>query len=384
MQQRSFLYATRWMACFFLAITMLEACGGNSTPTSIQPTLVVNKTATYDVQSIFKLEAGNQQFSGTVLLVEKGHVLIRRAYGLADAAHGIFNQPETKFRINRLSRQFTAMAILKLQQQGRLHIQDTLCSYLASCPSSWQAITIEQALELTAGIPNYTATSDYTQRSAILTTPTDYVARLQNLPLDFKPGTRIGMNSSAYIVLGAIIEKVTGDTYAHVLQRTVLDPLGLKHTGYDLNTQPVAERAVGSNGLTTGDAVDVSELYADQGLYSTIDDLYRWDQELINPPPADKLLVDELMPHKDYCKIFQCGTRFKPGSASLGFGLTSSLSTANRTVIGYRQSFGGFAVLNQIYPQEKVMFIALSNKEQGLDFLDANTVEQVLFPNSNN
>src|SRR5260370_8120660 len=154
--------------------------------------------------------AQHQVFSGTVLIGQNGKILLDKGYGWADQGKRMPNQPGTRFRIGSVTKQFTAMAILLLQEQGRLHVQDPICEYIRGCPATWRTITIQHLLTHTSGIPDYVTTFPLQQPAS----PAQLVAPFESKPLDFAPGATFTYSSSGYAILASIIDKVSGESYS--------------------------------------------------------------------------------------------------------------------------------------------------------------------------
>jgi len=173
------------------------------------------------------------RFSGSVLLARDGQPIVSRGYGLANIENDVSNTPQTVFRLGSVTKQFTAMAILLLQERGKLSVNDPICKYLADCPQTWQPITIKNLLTHTAGIPNYTDFPDFTKTAAAETTTAELITRFRDKPLQFALGEKFAYSNSGYYLLGAIIERVSGKSYPDFLQENIFAPLGMKHTGYD-------------------------------------------------------------------------------------------------------------------------------------------------------
>ncbi|MGH2498428.1 MAG: serine hydrolase domain-containing protein, partial [Ktedonobacteraceae bacterium] len=182
--------------------------------------------------------------SGSVLVAQNG-MLFAKGYGLADKDAGIANTPQTRFRIGSLTKQFTAMAILILQERGKLHVTDHLCLYIADCPTDWQPITIAHLLTHTSGIPDYTDLPDFAPTWTQPTTPEELISRFKNLPLEFTPGSRFRYSNSGFILLGYIIERVSGESYATFLQDNIFSPLKMKNSGYDVAYPALPQHATG-------------------------------------------------------------------------------------------------------------------------------------------
>ena len=219
-------------------------------------------------------------YSGSVLVARRGEILLRHGYGLANRTSR--NTATTKFRIASLTKQFTAVLILRLQEQGKLSIDDRICSYLEFCAPQWAPITIRQLLSHSSGIPDYTEFLDFDRRQATPTTREELIARFRNEPLTSTPGSVYKYSNSGYILLGQILEYITGMPYADIIKNELCIPLGLNDTDYDHSTagaDPSLSFGLYAMGIPA-DPIDASTLDSAGGLYSTIDDLYRWDRAL--------------------------------------------------------------------------------------------------------
>ena len=234
----------------------------------------------------------NGEFNGSVLVVENGKVIFKKGYGLANMEWNIPNTPDTKFRLGSLTKQFTAMLIMQLVEQGKLKLEGKITDYLADYPkAAGDKITIHHLLTHTSGIPNYTSFPSFNEKlSRNRYKPADFIKQFSDLPLEFEPGSTYAYSNSGYFVLGAIIEKVTGKTYEKVLQANIFTPLQMNNTGYDMSFKILPKRATGYDkwNLEYENApyIDMSIPYAAGSLYSTVEDLALWDQALY----SDKLL----------------------------------------------------------------------------------------------
>lgn len=227
--------------------------------------------------------AENNYFNGAVLVGNKTEILLNESYGWSSFQYKIPNVVTTKFRIGSLTKAFTAMAILKLHEQGRLNIDETILKIFPEYPC-WEAITIHHLLSNRSGIPNFTSFPDYWVKTMRL--PNDIykiLDSIKDLPLEFGPGEDMSYSNSGYLLLTAIIEKVSGVSYAKYLQESILDPLDLKNTGVDNGRTIVESLATGhtvwEKAIHT-DFIDMSFPQGAYGMYSTIEDLYNWVQTL--------------------------------------------------------------------------------------------------------
>ena len=210
-------------------------------------------------------------FSGAILITRGNQVLLAQASGLADEKHGTPVRLTTRFDIASLTKQFTAMAILMLEHRGKLRLSDRICRYVAHCPAAWAPVTLTELLTHTAGIPEY-----------IGPPPATYVdhnlALFRNLPLTFTPGTAWGYSNDGYILLGVVVEKVSGMTYEAFLQKNIFGPLRMRNTGYDHGHQGVAVGYASAGQLA--DEGDMRFFFSAGSLYSTVEDLHLWERAL--------------------------------------------------------------------------------------------------------
>ena len=192
--------------------------------------------------------AHGHHFSGSALVSRDGRVLYQGAYGWADSARRIPNRTTTRFRIGSVSKAFTAMAILQLQDEGRLKVTDLVCALIDRCPAAWRAITVQELLDHSSGIPDYENLRSYPRLSRLHLAPEQLVDLVRHLPLEFAPGSRWRYTNSGYAILGLIIERATGHPLADYLKTHIFSPLGLRATSYDVNNPPVATHATGYAG----------------------------------------------------------------------------------------------------------------------------------------
>ncbi|KAA9357139.1 serine hydrolase [Larkinella humicola] len=244
------------------------------------------------IEELMRQYVENRQFNGTVLVAENGKVIMKKGYGLANMEWNIPNTPDTKFRLGSVTKQFTAFLIMQLVDQGKLKVSEKITTYLPDYPkATGDKITVHHLLTHTSGIPNYTNFPRFFETmSRDPYAPEAFVKKFSDLPLDFEPGSKFSYSNSGYFLLGVLIEKVTGKPYATVLQEGILTPAKLKDTGYDLPGPILPKRAAAyekrGGGYVNAPYLDMTIPYAAGSLYSTVEDLYRWDQLLY----TDKLL----------------------------------------------------------------------------------------------
>jgi D-alanyl-D-alanine carboxypeptidase len=285
-------------------------------------------------------------FRGTVLVARDGQPIFRKAYGNANDEWDIANTPETKFRIGSITKQFTAVAILQFVEQGKLKLDDPISKHYAA-PATWEKITIHHLLNHTSGIPSYTGLPGFmAKRSVEKMTPVEIVKLTQDMPLEFAPGEKFKYNNTGYVLLGHLVEKLAGKDYGDYITATLFQPLGMKDSGYDSATKIIKRRASGysPNGDNTA-YLDMSLPHAAGALYSTVDDLLKWDLAL----HGGKLLKPE---------SYKLMTT--PGKSDYGYGLVIR-ETAGRTSINHGGGINGFNTHLIHFPAQGVVGIALAN-----------------------
>jgi len=298
---------------------------------------------------------GRHQFRGSVLVARGDSIVLDKGYDTganADSAH-------TRYRIGSLTKQFTALAVLKLQEQGRLRVTDRVCVHLPECPPAWRQVTIAQLLTHTSGIPDYTTLSDYAAVSTTTRTPDQLMALFRDKPLQFRPGSQWKYSNSGYALLGYVIERTARMSYASFLQREILDPLGLTETGYDTDRPDPVTHAIGYADWTHPAAyLDMSIPYAAGALYSTTTDLYRWDRFLLTDSPR-------IVTPATLAQLFTPRVSIDPHATKAsryGYGWFIDGSPAN-PIYDHDGDINGFVSLNQIQPRGQLAIAILSNLE---------------------
>jgi CubicO group peptidase (beta-lactamase class C family) len=224
-----------------------------------------------------------QNFSGAILVAHQGRVLMK-AYGFANAEWSVPNTPQTKFEIGSLTKQFTAAAILKLVQDGKLRFEAPVSEYLSNVPAAWSPITIHQLLTHTSGIPNTSNLSDYAQGLDHTYSPEELIRLVKNRPLEYEPGTKWKYSNTDYYLLGYLIEQVSGESYEQYLEHHLFGPVAMRDSGYNSYTRIITRRACvysrEGGQLQNASRADPSIPYAAGAVFSTVEDLLKWDEAL--------------------------------------------------------------------------------------------------------
>lgn len=289
------------------------------------------------------------RFSGAVLIAREGRVLVSKGYGMANLEDETPNTPQTKFRLGSITKQFTATAIVMLQEQGKLNVQDSICKYVADCPAAWQPVTVHHLLAHTGGVPNFTSFPDYPKTMMQATTVDALIGRFKDKPLDFQPGEKWSYSNSGYVLLGHVIEKASGKSYEAFLQDHLFTPLGMTDTGYDHSAKILPHRAAGyephGGGLANASYLDMTIPYSAGALYSTVEDLYRWDQALYTEKVISKKSLDLM---------------FTPVKNNYGYGWGSDSQYGLKRV-AHGGGINGFVTFIARYPEVKAVVVVLCN-----------------------
>ena len=296
-------------------------------------------------------------FNGTALVSDGGNVMFKKGYGFADFEWKIPNTPDTKFRIGSITKQFTATVIMQLVEEKKLSLDATLSSVLPYYRAdTGSKITVQHLLTHTSGIPSYTGLPNFMRD--VSRNPygvREFVEKYCSGNLEFEPGSRFLYNNSGYFLLGAIIEAVTNKPYAEVLRERVFDPLGMAASGYDLSAPILEKRAHGYErgpaGIRNAAYLDMGLPYAAGSLYSTVEDLYIWDQALF----GEKVLSSKAKERM-----------FTPGLGNYGFGWliqkrSIGVDRAERLTIGHDGGINGFSTRITRLPEDHHLVVLFNN-----------------------
>lgn len=300
-------------------------------------------------------------FDGSVLVAQNGQVILSKGYGFADRENKIPNTPQTKFRLGCVTKQFTAMAILLLQEQGKLNVEDKLCNYITDCPGIFQDITIRHLLSNSSGIPNTTSWSK----------PGNEMLSSSNA-LYYEPGEGFLYTDVGFNFAGRIIESVSGQSYGSYLQQNIFDPLHMSNTGVDDHQQ--TDLAMGYLNAEQDTVVSpLNGLFAEGNLYSTVEDLYLWDQALY---------TDQLLPQSSLKAMFTSQVAVPDGKYYGGegwsYGLGWFISPEGPVYAIHGGMYPGYRTEIRRYIDDKITIILLTNHEAVLLHPTADAIAEAL------
>jgi CubicO group peptidase (beta-lactamase class C family) len=225
--------------------------------------------------------AAENRFMGGVLVARGDAVLFRQVYGPANVAEGRPLELGARFRLASVSKQFTAAAILRLQDQGRLTTEDPLCKWINPCRDDWRVIRLKHLLSHTSGVPDLMARPGWGVRRVTPATVEELTADSMVYPLQFIPGSKVRYDNAAFNLLGDVVQRASGKPFATFLQDEFFDPLGMTDTGLGEDADGLAMGYANfPSGLAPQPQANVSIVFAAGALYSTLDDMLVWERAL--------------------------------------------------------------------------------------------------------
>jgi CubicO group peptidase (beta-lactamase class C family) len=317
------------------------------------------------------------KFNGSILIAREGKVLVSKGYGMANFELDAPNTPQTKFRLGSITKPFTAMAIMILQERGKLSVQDSICKYLADCPAAWQQITIHHLLSHTSGLAKHDKAGDYLKTAMMPMTVMQLIDSFKNKPADFKPGEKFDYNNNGYILLGYVIEKVSGQSYEVFLKENIFAPLGMMDTGYDSHDPIIKNRAAGyvrdseriGGNLYNAAYTDISQQLSAGGLYSTTGDLLRLDQALYDGKILSRKSLDAMF-------TIAIGTYGPAPNYGYGWFVNKQF---NHRALSHPGGVPGFTSILTRFPQDKVLIVLLGNLENSQVIRASNDLAAIIF-----
>lgn len=291
-------------------------------------------------QKVMQPYVDARRFMGSVLVASKGKIIFSNGYGMADLEWSIPNSPTTRFNIASMTKQFTAAAILLLEDRGKLKTSDLVKKYLPDAPASWDKITIYHLLTHTSGISDDAAKYQPGPPELLLFTYE---------PLNFQPGERWSYQNLGYIVLGYLIERIAGQSYENFVQENLFKPLGMNDSGLFTYVTVIPRRASGywpgRNGIENAERPDFRLNFSSGSLYSTTGDLLRWEEGLFGGKLLSATSLHKMItPFKD---DYACGLYVRRVNGHL--------------MIEHDGNNIGFNSHMIYYPEESIAVIVLAN-----------------------
>lgn len=312
--------------------------------------------------------ADNRQFTGMVLVARGDEILFRQVYGKANYELSIPFALDTPMRLASVSKQFTGVAILKLQDEGKLSVDDYVCQWIDDCPPRWANVRIRHLVTHTSGIPDLMAQANWGLVRTTPHTPEELLQNAKRYGLQFEPGSKVRYNNVGFNVAAYIVAKASGMSYETYLQKALFQPLGMTKTGSDIHAN-TPDLAMGyglfPQGLTAQPNANVSIIPGAGALYSTMDDMLVWNQALHGGHILSAEAYAEFI--RDHAPEDTPNERGGRPHRAYGFGIFAN-SLGERTnqpfpemQIYHTGSWSGFRNLVTYEPTQKITVVVLSN-----------------------
>lgn len=325
--------------------------------TAAQPALTSDENLAKAINETLTQAYKSNEPGAAVIVVKNGKVVFRKGYGMANLELGVPVEPDMVFRLGSITKQFTAVAILMLAEQGKLSLADEITKFLPDYPTKGHKITVEHLLTHTSGIKSYTSMPEWLALWRRDTTVKELIDLFKDQPMDFAPGEKWSYNNSGYFLLGAIIEKASGQIYQDFVEKNLFAPLGMKHSYYD-NTSRIIPRRVtgyskGSEGYRNAAYLSMFQPFAAGSLISSVDDLALWDAALY---------TDNLVKQESLKRAWTSSLLNNKRPAHYGYGWALS-SYQDRALIEHGGGINGFATYAVRVPEERTYVAILTNRD---------------------
>ncbi|MBL7906232.1 MAG: serine hydrolase [Bacteroidales bacterium] len=291
-----------------------------------------------------------------LLIAEKGKVVYRKAFGMADLELNVPMKPEMVFEIGSMTKQMTAVAVLMLMEEGKLSLQDEITKYIPDYPVQGHKITIHHLLTHTSGIKSYTSMQEWQPLWRNDMTPEEMIDLFKNQPMDFAPGEHYLYNNSAYFMLGYIIEKASGMSYGKFLKERIFEPLKMNNSYYGNHEQIIPARASGyqkKEDFVNAEYLSLTQPYAAGSVMSNVDDLLTWQMAV-----RDNKLVK-----KETIQLAFTDYRLNDGKP-IHYGYGWGLNEINGSpTIEHSGGIFGYTTNGIWLPEEDVYVVMLTNRD---------------------
>lgn len=260
-----------------------------------QPSSVASTAAEFD--KIISEQFKPNETGCVALVAEKGNIIYKKAFGMASIELDVPMKSDMVFRLGSISKQFTAICILQLMEKGKLNLQDKITTHVPSYPPHGAKITIEHLLTHTSGIVNITAMKSFSDIKRKDLKTEEIIDFFKNEPLEFEPGSKWSYSNSGYILLGYIVEKVSGLPYGQYLEENIFKPCEMTSSSLDNDTKIIKNRAAGyaknDKEIINAQYISMTIPHGAGGIVSTVEDLYRWNRALVSYKLVTKVTLEK-------------------------------------------------------------------------------------------
>ncbi len=310
-----------------------------------------------EIEAIFNQAYPAHLPGATVLIAEDDKIIYRKAFGMANLELDVKMKPENVLGLASITKQFTSVSILILMEQGKLSLQDPLSKFIPDFPRG-NEITLHHLLNHTSGIKDYSRIPELRDTRLDLT-PEEIINSVKNLPFEFNPNEKHEYSNSGYVLLGYIIEKVSGMSYGDFIQKNIFDKLAMKNSYYADSEKIIPNRANGYQ-LYEGDSKNAEYMsttipYADGSLMSTVDDMFLWSKAIQN---------NTLISEKSKRMAFANHSLTNGKLTNYGYGWFIN-KLAGMTSLEHTGGMEGFTTSGIFVPGKNIYAIVLTNRNDG-------------------
>ncbi len=338
----------RYAACPVLAVLALLALGP-------LPARGADDALAAKIDAVMAETYKPGQPGAAVIVRKDGRTLFRKGYGLADLELNVPVAPDMVFRLGSITKQFTAVAILMLAEQGKLGLRDEITKFLPDYPAQGRKITVEHLLTHTSGIQSYTDMPEWLPLWRKDMTLKELIDLFKDQPMQFEPGASWAYNNSGYILLGAIVEKVSGKSYEAFVDEAIFKPLGMKQSYYGSTERVIPRRIpgyqMGKGGFVNAPYLSMTQPYAAGSLLSTVDDLALWSEAVFSGKVVRKEWLD---------KAFTPYKLANGESSGYGYGWFLGDFAGHRSV-EHGGGINGFTSYEMTFPEDGLFLAILTN-----------------------
>ncbi len=346
----------------FIALLLAQVVIGQGKQVSVSGNTIIGTTAANkmvaECDAIFQQAYTNNSPGAAILIAKGDKILYRKAFGMANLELKVQMKPETVFQLASITKQFTGVAIMMLVEQGKFSLRDPLSKFISDFPRG-NEITIHHLLNHSSGIKSYTNLPEFRTKTRMDMTPEEIIQFFKNLPLEFNPGEKYGYSNSGYLLLGFIIEQLSGMSYGDFIQKNIFDKLGMKHSYYADSYKIIPNRASGyqlyEGKYENAEYMSTTIPYAAGSLMSTIDDMFLWSKAIRN-----NLLISESS--KRIAFTNHRLTNGKPTNYGYGWAINE---IAGISTIEHAGGINGFTTSGIYVPDSNIYSIVLTNIDDG-------------------
>ena len=338
-------------------------------------TLQINESRLKSLDSLFRLHFPSNEPGAIILLAQGGKSILRKAYGMSNLELNVSLNTDQKMGIGSISKQFTAVALLLLQQENKLNIKDDIRKYLPRYNTWGRSITIEHILSHTSGIPSYTELPGFDTLADKKISNSQLIHFFENAPLIFEPGSNWSYSNSGFVLAGVIVEKITGMPFNDFVNERILRKLNMTNSSFGTSDYILNNKTGEYAGITPKGRIKMETQYDWYWAYgagqiiSTVDDMLKWDEALYDPKFIQTTLINQA--HTSY--------QLSSGISAfygLGWGIAPM---GNKTMVQHGGAIGGYRAQGIRIPEDHLYFLLLSNTGTTNSSLMGNKALSILY-----